>query len=150
MRFYTGCLCLRRLRTFSGIDPPLFQFKRDGFRFIFMTGRNEGRNQGNVFTSVCLSKGGGCLQFFEGGVSKLFWGGASPNFFFLFKFFSPKFLLGYTNNPAETVNARPVRILLECIFILFFFFCNFIVLISLIRTDRHGWRIERITQSDVS
>ena len=96
--------------------------------------------QGNIFTSVCLSTGGGglvwsrgvsnfsgglqffragwrvvCLHFFAGGL-QFFW--RSPNFRgssnFFFKFF-PKISSGI--HLPETVNARPVHILLECILV---------------------------------
>ena len=71
---------------------------------------------------------GGCLQFFGGGVSPIFRGGGwfsnfsggVSKFFFLFFsiLFPPKNSSGM-HQPPETVNARPVRILLECILVLF-------------------------------
>ena len=111
--------------------------------------------QGNIFTSVCLSTGGGWwsgprgvskflggLQFFggvppnfQGGLQFFggflqifrgvlqFLGGAVSKFFslFFFNFFSPKKFFWDAPNPPpplpETVNARPVRILLECILV---------------------------------
>ena len=63
--------------------------------------------------------GGGCLQIFRG-VSPIFRGEGSSNFFYFFFQFlpPPKILLGCTiTPPPETVNARPVRILLECILV---------------------------------
>ena len=91
--------------------------------------------QGYIFTGVCdfVHRGGvwsrGVVSNFSGGVSPIFWGGlqfwgGSPKFFF-FLFFQifipPKFLLGCTNPPPppppETVNARAVCILLECILV---------------------------------
>ena len=72
----------------------------------------------------CLVRGGVLsrgVSNFSGGLQ--FFGG-SPNFFFhiFFLFFSnfffQKFLLGCTKPPPpETVNAWPVRILLECILV---------------------------------
>ena len=110
--------------------------------------------QGNIFTGVCLSTGGGYLQifrgvpFFGGGTSKFsegvpFFGGVPPNFrggAFLggvppnFRGGTSKFSGGYLQIfggvpfwggvPQNTVNVRPVRILLECILVFFlFFFC---------------------------
>ena len=101
----------------------------------------------NIFFPMCLSTEGGGgggvwsrggLQFF-GGVSNFLGGlqfgggGVNSNYFFqifliqiffnsnyFFKFFfPPKFLLGCTNPPSPpyTLNERPVRILLECIFV---------------------------------
>ena len=99
--------------------------------------------QGNKFTGVCLSTGGGgvpglvqgeseilggCQKFsggvwkFQGGVwnfqgvSEMF-GGCLQFFSFFFQFLFPpkKILLGC--NPPGTVNARPVHILLECILV---------------------------------
>ena len=72
----------------------------------------------------------GCLQFFkgspnfQGGCLQIF--GGSPNFFFFFfYFFSPKKILLGSTPPPETVNARPVRILLECILVWFNFKVQF-------------------------
>ena len=110
--------------------------------------------QGNIFIGVCqdfCSQGGGCLvpggspifrggclQFFGG--SPIFWGGLQiffSSFFFQFFFPPKKILLGCTP-PPETVNAQPVRILLEmhscftfgCSEPLFFFFVFFFTSIS--------------------
>ena len=82
-----------------------------------------------IFSEACVcpqaggggfwSRGGlgffGGLQFFGGspifgGVSKFFF------FFFFFQFFPPKISSGM--HPPETVNARPARILLECILVI--------------------------------
>ena len=71
--------------------------------------------------SVILSTGGGWFAPGGMGVSN-FSGGLQIFFSFFFQFFSPKFLLGCTNPPPlQTVNARPVRILLECILVWQFF-----------------------------
>ena len=88
--------------------------------------------QGNIFTSVCLSTGGGGVwsrgvsnflgvSKFSGGLQ--FFGG-SPNFFF-FQIFPQNFFWDAPTPPPETVNARPVRILLECILILQKFLQNY-------------------------
>ena len=95
--------------------------------------------QGYIFTGMCDSvQGGGSgpggvFQFFWGGLSNLagcvsnFLGGSpifqggSPNFFFFFisSIFSPQknFFWDAPTPPPETVNARVVRILLECILV---------------------------------
>ena len=98
------------------------------------------------FSGGDSSKCSGGLQFFEGGRCPQFFGrGGSPNFrgglqnffsivfFFFFQFFSRKFLLGCTNTPppTKTVNARAVRILLECILV------YVIVFLSIIRDVSH-------------
>ena len=84
--------------------------------------------QGNKFTGVCLSTGGGVPGLVPGGY-EICWqvgqkfggggGGGSPNFFSFF--FSNYFFLKKSfwdaPPPPETVNARPVRILLECILV---------------------------------
>ena len=97
--------------------------------------------QGNIFTSICLSRGVGVsqhalqvspggLQFFGG--SPIFRGaakGGPPNFFgggeFIFNFC---FLWGYTPPPGtrhrNTVNVQLVRILLECILVIYCFIWN--------------------------
>ena len=99
--------------------------------------------QGNKFTGVCLStRGGGrgrspiwggvrifrggCLKFSRGseffGGCLNFSGGVSPIFFsFFFQFLFPQ-KISSGMHPPETVNARPVRILLECILVSIFKF----------------------------
>ena len=68
--------------------------------------------QGNKFTGVCLSTRGG------GG-----YGGVSEIFFSQFIFPQKNFFWDAHPPPRpETVNARPVRILLECILVLQIFF----------------------------
>ena len=91
--------------------------------------------------SVILTGGGVSLQFLSLGWSPIFRGGVSPNFFsfFFFQFFPPQkispnffffffqFFFPQKNccwmhqppppPPTGTVNARPVRILLECILV---------------------------------
>ena len=63
--------------------------------------------------SPIFRRGGGWLQFFGG---SNFFGGVLQIFFF--KFFFPKISSGmHQPPPPETVNARPVRILLECILV---------------------------------
>ena len=61
----------------------------------------------------------GCLKFW--GVLKFLRGGSSKFFFhFFFNFFPPpkkSFWDAHTHPPPETVNARPVYILLECILV---------------------------------
>ena len=94
-----------------------------------------------IFSQACVilftgggSGPGGCLQFFggvsnfsgvggsgPGGVSPIFPGGAwglsgVSKFFFSFNFPPPKFFWD-APPPTETVNARVVRILLECILV---------------------------------
>ena len=79
--------------------------------------------QGYIFTGVCdsvhrgVSNFSGGLQFFGG--SPIFRG--SPNFFFFFFLFFPIFFpqnfFWDAPTPPETVNARAVRILLECILV---------------------------------
>ena len=77
----------------------------------------------NFFWGGCLQFfGGGGLQFFRGGWSPIFRGGVSPIFWgvskFFFFFFPPKNSSGMHQPPPETVNARAVRVLLECILVL--------------------------------
>ena len=74
--------------------------------------------QGNIFTSVCLSTGGSSI--FRG-VSNF--SGVSN---FLGEEEWPPIFWGFSNFPGgisnwNTVNIRPVRILLECILVFFFF-----------------------------
>ena len=105
--------------------------QRSWAKVIFFTRVCDSVNGGGVVVVwargvVSNFSGGGCFQFlgglqFFGGVSN-FSGGSSKFFFFSFFFqifFFPKFLLGCTNPrpPPKTVNARPVRILLECILV---------------------------------
>ena len=77
--------------------------------------------QGNIFTSVCLSTGGGVffggfLQIF-GGVSFLR-GGSSKFLGGFLQIFGGVFFWGGVL-PRNTVNVRPVRILLECILVIY-------------------------------
>ena len=117
-----------------------------GGKYYYRPKRSFG--QGNIFTGVCLSTGGGACSKFSGGRGGIFWGGVpAPNFrggvFFrggcLLQIFggvpAPNFRGGYFSGgyfwgggvPApnfrggalhrNTVNVRPVRILLECILV---------------------------------
>ena len=68
----------------------------------------------------------GCFWSQGGGVPPNFLGGLQKFFFFFFQFLFPKkILLGCINPhpspPPETVNARPVRILLECILVVYLY-----------------------------
>ena len=72
------------------------------------------------FGGGCLLQifGGGLLQIFGGGVCSKFSGGLKFFFLFFFNLFSPpKNSFWDAPPPPETVNARPVRILLECILV---------------------------------
>ena len=86
--------------------------------------------QGNVLTGVCDSVHRGGLQFFGGvpqnflgGGSSKFSGGVPPNFrggvFLQIFFWGEWFLQNFrgVSNFRNTVNVRPVRILLECILV---------------------------------
>ena len=101
LQIFGGCL----LQIFGGVPAPNF---RGG---------------------ACSKFSGGCLlQIFGGGACSKFLGGVpAPNFrggfeifFSFFQFIYPpkKILLACTTPPtSEMVNARPVRILLECILV---------------------------------
>ena len=85
-----------------------------------------------IFGGVPAPNSGGCLLQIFGGPAPNFRGGSCSKFsggmfwnFFFFQFIYPpkKILLACTSPPhppppPETVNARPVRILLECILVL--------------------------------
>ena len=138
----------------SPVDWPFPYYPSDGvssyldvvcmMAYFYRPERSFG--QGNIFTGVCLSTGGGCacskfsggegclLQIFggEGGACSKFSGGVpAPNFRGVpapnfrggacSKFSGGVCLLqifrGGVSNFRNTVNVRPVRILLECILV---------------------------------
>ena len=79
--------------------PPAMKF---GQGYIF-TGMCDSVHRGGVWSGP-----GGVLQFL--GVSNFLGGlqffGGSPIFFFFFQFFSPKFLLGCTTPPRQSMRGR--------------------------------------------
>ena len=84
---------------------------------IFRGGGVVSNFGGGVWSPIFFGGDGGVSKFW--GVSKFFFQFFS-SFFFPISF-SPKFLLGCTNPPPpQTVNARAVRILLECILVWIF------------------------------
>ena len=79
-----------------------------------------------IFGGVSNFSGGrspifrGGVSNFSGGVSN-FSGGLQFFFSFFFNFFPPQKIFWDAPHPPETVNARPVRILLECILVMTYF-----------------------------
>ena len=103
-----------------------------------------------IFGGVCLKFWGGCVSEIFGGCLKFsggclkFSGGVPPNFFLFFSISFPpkKFLLGCT--PPKTVNARPVRILLEC-FLVFYHLPNISCLKCTVNSNFHLIRSKILT-----
>ena len=102
-QIFGGCLT----QIFGGVSHPNF---RGGVCSKFSGGVSDPNFRGGCLTQIL---GGMSAQNFQGGCLKFFF------FFFSNNFLRKKILLGCTASPPETVNARPVRILLECILVLF-------------------------------